>query len=156
MSIPGEQLDLAALHPDTSSVKQRLAARHVREARGRLTSSSGTRPTFVHELLRQYAQNRISASLTILLLVATVGLMSSLWTGVFAAGTWTAAVLIIHAVMITKCRRFLERPMHEVSSSAWRVRLAEHAPSIAPEGKLDPSSDETRRLDGRPLFRAGT
>ena len=129
MSIPGEQPDLAALHPDTSSVKQRLAARHVREARGRLTSSSGTRPTFDHELLRQYAQNRISASLTILLLVAAVGLM---------------------------CRRFPEHPMHEVSSSAWRVRLAEQAPSIAPEGKLDPSSDETRRLDGRPLFRAGT
>jgi len=29
---------------------------------------------------------------------------------VFAAGTWTAAVLVIHTVMITKCRRFLERP----------------------------------------------
>jgi len=36
------------------------------------------------------------------------------------------------------------------------VPIAEQAPSIAPEGKLDPSSDETRRLNGRPLFRAGT
>src|SRR5262249_25533514 len=61
--------------------------------------------------------------LIILLLVATVGFMSSLWTGVFAAGTWTAAVLVIHAIMITKGRRFLERPMHEVSLSAWRVRF---------------------------------
>jgi two-component system, cell cycle sensor histidine kinase PleC len=34
--------------------------------------------------------------------------------------------------------------------------IAEQAPSIAPEGKLDPSSDETRRLNSRPLFRAGT
>ena len=123
MPIPGEQPDLAALPPDTSPVKRRLAAQYVREARDRLTSSSGVRPAFDHELLRQYAQNRISASLIILLLVATVGFMSSLWTGVFAAGTWTAAVLVIHAVMITKCRRFLERPMHEVSPSAWRVRF---------------------------------
>jgi two-component system, cell cycle sensor histidine kinase PleC len=110
MSIPGEQPDLAALRPDTSPVKRRLAAQYVREARDRLTSSSGTRPAFDHEALRQYAQNRISASLIILLLVTTVGFMSSMWTGVFAAGTWTAAVLVIHTVMITKCRRFLERP----------------------------------------------
>ena len=123
MPIPGEQPDLAALPPDTSPVKRRLAAQYVREARDRLTSSSGTRPTFDHELLGQYAQNRISASLIILLLFATVGFMSSLWTGVFAAGTWTAAVLVIHAIMITKGRRFLERPMHEVSLSAWRVRF---------------------------------
>jgi two-component system cell cycle sensor histidine kinase PleC len=123
MPIPDEQPDLAALSPETSPVKRRLAAQYVREARDRLTSSSGIRPAFDHELLRQYAQNRISVSLIILLLVATVGFMSSLWSGVFAAGTWTAAVLVIHAVMITKCRRFLERPMHEISPSAWRVRF---------------------------------
>jgi two-component system, cell cycle sensor histidine kinase PleC len=123
MPIPGEQPDLAALPPDTSPVKRRLAAQYVREARDRLTSSSGIRPAFDHELLRQYAQNRISASLIILLLVATVGFLSSLWSGVFAAGTWTASVLVIHAVMITKCRQFLERPMQEISPSAWRVRF---------------------------------
>jgi two-component system, cell cycle sensor histidine kinase PleC len=89
MSIPGEQPDLAALCPDTSPVKRRLAAQVMRELPDRLTSSSGTRPAFDHELLRQYTQNRISASLIILLLVATVGFMSSFWTGVFAAGTWT-------------------------------------------------------------------
>jgi len=32
-------------------------------------------------------------------------------------------VLVIHAVMITKCRQFLERPMHEISASAWRLRF---------------------------------
>ena len=95
----------------------------MREARDRLTSSTGIQPAFDHELLRQYAQNRISASLIILLLVATVGFMSSIWNGAFAAGTWTAAVLVIHVVMIAKCRQFLERPMQEISPSAWRVRF---------------------------------
>src|SRR6476646_1952579 len=123
MPIPGEHPDLAALPPETSPVKRRLAAQYVREARDRLTSSSGTRPAFDYELLRQFAQNRISASLVILLLVTTVGFMSSVWTGALGAGAWTAAVLVIHAIIVTKCRQFLEKPMHEVSARAWRLRF---------------------------------
>ncbi len=123
MPIPGEQPDLTVLPPESSPVKRRLAAQYVREARDRLTSSSGTRAAFDYELLRQYAQNRISASLVILLLVATVGFMSSIWNGALTAGAWTAAVLIIHAVVITKCRQFLERPMSEISAPAWRLRF---------------------------------
>jgi two-component system cell cycle sensor histidine kinase PleC len=123
MPVPGEQPDLTALPPETSPVKRRLAAQYVREARDRLTSSSGTRATFDYELLRQYAQNRISASLVILLLVATVGFMSSIWSGALTAGSWTAAVLIIHAVIITKCRQFLGRPISEISARPWRLRF---------------------------------
>ena len=63
---------------------------YVREARDRLTSTTGTRPAFDYELLRQFAQNRLSASLVILLLVGTVGFLSSLWTGAVTAGVWTA------------------------------------------------------------------
>jgi two-component system cell cycle sensor histidine kinase PleC len=123
MPIPGEHPDLAALPPETSPVKRRLAAQYVREARDRLTSSSGTLPAFDYELLRQYAQNRLSASLVILLLVATVGFMSSIWSGALRAGAWTAAVLVIHAIMVRKCRQFLERPMSEISAPAWRLRF---------------------------------
>ena len=123
MPIPGEQPDLTALPPESSPVNRRLAAQHVREARDRLTSSGGTEPAFEYELLRQYAQNRISASLVILLLVATVGFMSSLWSGALAAGIWTAAVLVMHAVIVTKCRQFLERPADEISIRAWRLRF---------------------------------
>ena len=39
------------------------------------------------------------------------------------AGAWTAAVLVIHAIIVTKCRQFLEKPMHEVSARAWRLRF---------------------------------
>jgi two-component system, cell cycle sensor histidine kinase PleC len=123
MPIPGEQPDLAALLPESSPVKRRLAAQYVREARDRLTSSSGTRPAFDHELLRQYAQNRLSASLVILLLVATVGFMSSIWSDALRAGAWTAAVLVIHAVMVANCRQFLEKPINEISARAWRLRF---------------------------------
>ncbi len=104
-------------------MKRRLAAQYVREARDRLTSSSGTRPIFDYELLRQYAQNRASASLVIMLLVTTVGFLSSLWTGGVTAGAWTASVLVIHAVFITKCRQFLDTPMSEAPTRAWRTRF---------------------------------
>ena len=104
-------------------MKRRLAAQYVREARDRLTSTSGTRPAFDYELLRQYAQNRISASLVILLLVATVGFVSSVWTGAVAASAWTVAMLFIHAILVTKCRRFLEKSMGEIAVRSWRLRF---------------------------------
>jgi two-component system cell cycle sensor histidine kinase PleC len=73
--------------------------------------------------MRLFAQNRLSASLVVLLLVATVGFLSSLWTGAATAGIWTASVLLIHAVMIRKCRQFLATPPFEVNIKAWRIRF---------------------------------
>src|SRR5262245_41527053 len=79
--------------------RRRLAAQRVRDARERLTSTTGTRVAFDYELLRQFAENRLSASLVVLLLVGTVGVLSGLWTGAVIAGAWTASVLVIHAVI---------------------------------------------------------
>src|ERR1700728_5134034 len=93
---------------EAPSTKRRLAIQHVREARDRLTSTSGTRPVFDFELLRQFAQNRISASPVILLLIVSIGALSSLWTGALTSGVWTAGVLLIHLVIIRKCRHFLD------------------------------------------------
>ena len=124
-------------------MKRRLAAQYVRDARDRLTSSSGTRPAFDYELLRQYAQNRLSASLVILLLVATVGFLSSLWTSALAAGAWTASVLVIHAVMVTKCRQFLELPMAEVSARVVAAALHRARPVL--RAGLDVHPDQPGR-----------
>src|SRR5438132_11404810 len=110
MSVHNEQRDSAA-SPDGSLAKRRRAtAQQVRDARDRLISTTGTRPAFDYELLRQFAQNRLSASLVILLLVGTVGFLSSLWAAAVTAGTWTSAVLVIHAIIITVCRQFLAEP----------------------------------------------
>jgi two-component system cell cycle sensor histidine kinase PleC len=122
--VSNDQRDSDSL-PDGSSPKQRrrAAAQHVREARDRLTSTTGTSPIFDYELLRLFAQNRLSASLVILLLVGTVGFLSSLWTGAVTAGTWTSAVLVIHAVIITKCRQFLSEPPASINIRQWRLRF---------------------------------
>jgi two-component system, cell cycle sensor histidine kinase PleC len=114
--------DLTAVS-DASKKNRRLAAQRVREARDRLTSTTGTRPAFDYELLRQYAQNRLSASLVILLLVATIGFLSSLWTSALTAGVWTASILIIHAVFITKCREFLLEAPGKADIRRWRLRF---------------------------------
>ena len=103
--------------------RRRLAAQRVREARDMLTSTTGTRAAFDYELLRQFAENRLSASLVILLLVGTIGFLSSLWTGAVMAGAWTAAVLVIHAVIITKCRQFLSESPNGMNLRAWRLRF---------------------------------
>src|ERR1035438_3069392 len=107
MPIPGEQPDLSALPPVTSPVKRRLAAQYVRDARDRLTSTSGTRPAFDYELLRQYAQNRLSGSLGVILLATAIGLISTYWASIAWAGLWMAMVLTIQLASMVKCREFL-------------------------------------------------
>jgi len=103
--------------------RRRLAAQRVREARDRLTSTTGTGIAFDYELLRQFAENRLSASLVILLLVSTVGFLSSLWTGAVVAGAWTASVLVIHAVIVNKCRQFLTESSTTQDLRRWRLRF---------------------------------
>src|SRR6516225_8319254 len=95
---------------------------NVREARDRLTSRSET-PAFDYELLRQFAQNRLSGSLVILMLVGSIGALSSVWTGALTAGTWAGAVLMIHAIIIIKCRQFLAEPSRTADVRRWRMRF---------------------------------
>src|SRR6266849_1264700 len=121
MSVASDHRDVTPSIEPSSAKRRRAAAQHVREARDRLISATGTRPAFDYELLRLFAQNRMSASLVILLLVGTVGFLSSLWTGAVKAGTWTSAVLVIHAIIITKCRQFLAEPQNNINIRAWRL-----------------------------------
>jgi two-component system, cell cycle sensor histidine kinase PleC len=106
-----------------ASTTRRLAIQHVREARDRLTSTSGTRPVFDYELLRQFAQNRLSGSLVIALLVVTVGLLCGLWTGALSCATWTTGALVIHLMMVRACREFLRSAPSPANLRAWRLRF---------------------------------
>jgi two-component system cell cycle sensor histidine kinase PleC len=118
-----ETRDLTAVSDASTKKRRRLAAQRVREARDRLTSTTGTRPAFDYELLRQYAQNRLSASLVILLLVGSIGFLSGLWTGAFMASLWTASVLVIHAVFVRQCGQFLMEAPAKTDIRAWRLRF---------------------------------
>src|ERR1700750_658164 len=86
---------------------RRAAAQRVREARDRLTSTSGTRPAFDRELIRQYAQTRISASYVVMLLVVVTGVLFGFWMQPVSAVAWTCGMLCVHFAIIRYCTRFL-------------------------------------------------
>src|SRR3954454_16284861 len=115
MSNPAEKPEVVQLPAETPIAapvnSRRAAAQRVREARDRLTSTSGTRPAFDTELLRQYAQTRVSASYVVMLLVVATGLLFGLWMQPVTAGAWTVGMLCIHSAIIRNCARFLaEQP----------------------------------------------
>jgi two-component system, cell cycle sensor histidine kinase PleC len=120
MTIPTSAPREPSSPADKTSERRRFAAQSVREARDRLTSSSKTKPAFDYELLRQFAQNRLSGSLVILMLVGSIGFLSSIWTGALTAGTWAAAVLAIHAIIVFNCRAFLAAPPRTIDVRKWR------------------------------------
>ena len=104
-------------------IGSRSTAHRVREARDKLTSTTGTRPAFDYELLRQFAQNRISASLAVLLLVAIVGLLSGVWSDPVAASVWTAGMTAVHLLIAHQCQKFLTEPQGSVNLRMWRARF---------------------------------
>ena len=102
---------------------RRAAAQRVREARDRLTSTSGTRPAFDRELLRQYAQTRVSASYVIMLLVVATGLLFGFWMPLVSAAAWTCGLLCIHIAIIRCCGKFLAEPPSLTATRKWRTRF---------------------------------
>src|SRR3954452_4943770 len=104
MSMSGEKPEVVSVPveqpPAPPARTRRAASQRVREARDRLTSTSGTRPAFDHELLRQYAQTRISASLVVVLLVVATGVLCSVWIPPIVAAGCTFGVLTLHAIII--------------------------------------------------------
>ena len=126
MSKPADKPEVVQLPAETPiaapAVNRRAAAQRVREARDRLTSTSGTRPAFDRELLRQYAQTRISASYVVMLLVVATGLLFGLWQPISAAA-WTCGMLCVHAAIIRYCGRFLREAASFTATRIWRTRF---------------------------------
>src|SRR5262249_14518997 len=125
ISLPMAPNDEREAAPEKEAVsRRRKATQRVREARDRLTSTSGTRPAFDAELLRQFAHNRQSGSLLIVMLVCSIGLLSGFWTDIVTAGTWPAPALLIPLTILFACRRFLAEPAPtHTQIRAWRLRF---------------------------------
>src|SRR6195256_856251 len=121
-AMTSEELGITSPAERAAAARRRDATKRVRWARDKLTSTSGT-PAFDYELLRQFAQNRLSASLAILMLIVTVGFLSGLWTGTALAGAWTLAVFGIHFIITAQCRKFLNEPLTRVNISRSRLRF---------------------------------
>jgi len=127
MSKPADKPEVVQLPAETPIAapvhNRRAAAQRVREARDRLTSTSGTRPAFDRELLRQYAQTRLSASYVVMLLVVATGLLFGFWMQPVSAAAWTCGMLFIHAAIIRSCSRFLAEPPTLTPTRKWQTRF---------------------------------
>ncbi len=127
MSDPAEKPEVVQLPAEppvaTPVGNRRAAAQRVREARDRLTSTSGTRPAFDRELLRQYAQTRLSASYVVMLLVVATGLLFGFWMPPVAAAAWTCGLLCIHVAITRSCSKFLAEPPSLTTTRIWRTRF---------------------------------
>jgi two-component system, cell cycle sensor histidine kinase PleC len=119
-----EVVQLPAEPPNAAPTRNRRAAQQrVREARDRLTSTSGTRPAFDRELLRQYAQTRLSASLVVTLLVVGTGILFGFWLAPLAVAAWSCGMLCIHAVILRACNRYLAEPAGPNTTRKWRTHF---------------------------------
>jgi two-component system cell cycle sensor histidine kinase PleC len=119
-----EVVQLPAETPVAAPARHRRAAQQrVREARDRLTSTSGTRPAFDRELLRQYAQTRLSASLVVTLLVVGTGILFGFWTQPLGAASWACGMLCVHAVILRFCSRYLAEGAAPATNRKWRLRF---------------------------------
>ncbi|UZE47466.1 sensor histidine kinase [Rhodopseudomonas sp. P2A-2r] len=127
MSKPADRPEVVQLPAEPTVIptarSRRAATQRVREARDRLTSTSGTRPAFDRELIRQYAQTRLSASLVVVLLVVATGVLFGLWMQPLSAAIWTCGMLCTHAVIIRSCQRYLAEPPSPAHSRKWRIRF---------------------------------
>jgi two-component system cell cycle sensor histidine kinase PleC len=117
VQLPAEPLAAAPV------ANRRASAQRVREARDRLTSSSGTRPAFDRELLRQYAQTRLSASYVVMLLVVATGVLFGFWMPPVSAAAWTCGLLCIHTAIMRSCGQFLAEQPSLTATRKWRTRF---------------------------------
>jgi len=121
-AMTSKELGISTPAEKAAAARRRDATKRVRWVRDRLTSTSGT-PAFDYELLRQFAQNRLSASLAILLLIATVGFLSGLWTGIVPSVAWMLVVFGIHTIITSQCRKFLREASGRIDIGRWRTRF---------------------------------
>ncbi|MCO5092594.1 HAMP domain-containing sensor histidine kinase [Bosea sp. (in: a-proteobacteria)] len=107
--------------PDPAVVARRKrVTREVKSARERLTSSTGLERAFDNELLRVFAQYRISGSAGTLVLVLGIAAASCLWLPLPFVLVWSGSVLLTAAVIVVLARRYIAEPPDETRLKSWR------------------------------------
>ena len=105
-----------------NSTERRRLAYKVREAREKLTTGGAGHGAFEGELLRIYAENRISSAPWALLIALAVGAVSTFWAPVRFVGIWTASVCAVIALAFIAAKLFL-RQAEITSVPAWRAKI---------------------------------
>ncbi|HMN73730.1 MAG TPA: ATP-binding protein [Rhodoblastus sp.] len=105
-----------------NSTERRRLAYKVREAREKLTTGGAGHGAFEGELLRIYAENRISSAPWALLIALAIGGVSMFWAPVQFVALWTATVWMAVGGAFLASRLFL-RQAEITSVRAWRTKI---------------------------------
>jgi two-component system cell cycle sensor histidine kinase PleC len=111
--------------PDPVAVARRkLLTREVKTVRERLTSSTGLERAFDNELLRSFAQYRISGSVGTLVLVVGIAAAACLWLPAYLVAAWSGLVLASGTLIVMLSRRYLAKSPDAVRITRWRRLFA--------------------------------
>ncbi len=100
--------------------RRRNVARTIGDARDRLTSATGTRPSFDYEMTLMYARNRLSAAYTLPLFAGMISIISCLFIPVQFVVIWLGLLLLCHALLLSICHRFENAPQNAIELKKWR------------------------------------
>ena len=104
--------------------KKRQTTQQVRQVRERLTSSTGTRPAFDLELLRIYANNRLSAAIAMFMLHAFAAAAMLIWIEPVHIAAWLGGMFATHGILLFMAKRFLNPEGRQISLQQWSQRFA--------------------------------
>lgn len=110
-------------HRRLAAAKRRSVTNQVRQVRDRLTSQTGTSPTFDRELMLAYARNQTGIALVVPLLATIVAVVDSVWAPWSEALVWFAGVLIGNGILTYLCRRFISIEPRTRDTYLWERRF---------------------------------
>ena len=105
------------------AAKRRAVLRTVHDVRDQLNNKNGYRPSFRHELMLMYAENRLSASYAMPVLFLISAAISTLWTTPINALLWVIAALLIHFAGTFFAHKFKSNSDSDTELSSWQRRF---------------------------------
>jgi len=103
--------------------RRRAVQAKVREARHQLTSRSGLKPGFEHDITLMYTKNRLGAALAIPLFALAIAGIALVWAPVERVAPWLGGVVLSHGLLVLLARRFGRAQIGDAELSRWRSRF---------------------------------
>jgi two-component system, cell cycle sensor histidine kinase PleC len=117
------EIERKQLAAERTSRNRRVVQRAMKDAREKITSTSGLNRAFELELAREFAQNHISASLALLPFTMVIAGTTLSWAKPLYAMAWLTLAIGAVVVQYFICNRFLRLDAKETHVLGWIKRL---------------------------------
>lgn len=114
--------NIAHKNRQTNAAQNMRLASSVKEVRDKLGNKQGAE-RFQYELLRMFARNELSASLSVPLFAVILAVSVSLWVPITYIALWIGMVFIAKGLILITCRHFMAQNRKEINLKLWRQRL---------------------------------